>query len=91
MSLWDTDLQSTGAVLSFFLTPPSKERGMKEPQYVDVCERTERKDERVRLRNTKTGAVGLTFGCTTDGETVQVELENGELDSWSPDECEEAE
>ncbi len=62
---------------------------MKESQYVDVCERTERKDERVRLRNRKTGAVGLTFGCTMDGETVQVELENGELDSWSPEECEE--
>ena len=62
---------------------------MKEPQYVDVCERTERKDERVRLRNIKTGAVGLTFGCTMDGETVQVELDNGELDSWLPGECEE--
>ena len=62
---------------------------MKESQYIDVCERTERKDERVRLRNIKTGAVGLTFGCTTGGETVQVELENGELDSWSPDEVEE--
>ncbi len=62
---------------------------MKESQYVDVCERTERKDERVRLRNIKTGAIGLTFGCTTDGETVQVELENGELDSWSADEFEE--
>ncbi len=62
---------------------------MKESQYVDVCERTERKDERIRLRNTRTGAVGLTFGCTLDGETVQVELESGELDSWSPNECEE--
>jgi hypothetical protein len=62
---------------------------MKETQYVDVCERTERKDERIRLRNIKTGVVGLIFGCTTDGVTVQVELESGELDSWSPDECEE--
>ena len=48
------------------------------------------KDERVRLRNVKTGQIGLTFGCTIEGETIQVELENGELDSWSPQECEEA-
>jgi hypothetical protein len=57
---------------------------------VEVCERTERKDERVRLKNTKTGQVGLTFGCTTAGETIQVELEDGTLDSWAPDDCEEA-
>ncbi|HEX8961061.1 MAG TPA: hypothetical protein VF775_05770 [Geobacteraceae bacterium] len=63
---------------------------MKENQYDSVCERTERKEERVRLRNLKTGQVGLTFGCTMEGETIQVELENGELDSWSPEECEEA-
>ncbi len=62
---------------------------MRESQHVDVCERTERKDERVRVRNIRTGAVGLTFGCTPEGETIQVELESGELDSWSPDECEE--
>lgn len=63
---------------------------MKESQHVDVCERTERKDERVRLRNLKTGQIALTFGCTNEGETIQVELENGELDSWNADECEEA-
>jgi hypothetical protein len=63
---------------------------MKETQYDSVCERTERKEERVRLRNLKTGQVGLTFGCTMEGETIQVELENGELDSWSPGDCEEA-
>lgn len=64
---------------------------MKEPKYVNVCQRTERKDERIRVRNTRTGALGLTFACTLEGATIQVELENGELDSWAPDECEEVE
>ena len=63
---------------------------MEKTGFTTVCNRTERKDERVRLRNVKTGQVGLTFGCTIEGETIQVELENGELDSWSPEECEEA-
>jgi hypothetical protein len=63
---------------------------MKESQHVDVCERTERKEERVRLRNLKTGQTGLTFGCTNEGGTIQVELESGELDSWDPADCEEA-
>ena len=62
---------------------------MRESQYTEVCDRTERKDERVTLRNTKTGQIGLTFGCTMEGETIQVELENGQLDSWEPAECEE--
>ncbi len=62
---------------------------MKEAGYADVCERTERKDQRVRLRNTRTGQIGLSFGCTSSGETIQVELESGELDSWIPEECEE--
>ena len=63
---------------------------MEKTGFTTVCNRTERKDERVRLRNIKTGQVGLTFGCTIEGEAIQVELENGELDSWSPEECEEA-
>ncbi len=63
---------------------------MKVTEYTGVCNRTERKDERVRLRNVKTGQVGLTFGCTMEGETIQVELEDGSLDSWSPADCEEA-
>ena len=63
---------------------------MEKTGFTTVCNRTERKDERVRLKNVKTGQVGLTFGCTIEGETIQVELENGELDSWSPEECEEA-
>lgn len=55
----------------------------------DVCQRTEHKDERVKLRNIRTGEIGLTFSCTPSGETIQVELESGALDSWSPEECEE--
>lgn len=64
---------------------------MKEAKYTNVCDRTERKDERVRLRNLKTGEIGLTFGCTMEGATIQVELESGALDSWSPEDCEEVE
>lgn len=56
---------------------------------VDVCQRTEHKDERVKLRNIRTGETGRTFSCTPSGETIQVELENGSLDSWAPEECEE--
>ena len=63
---------------------------MKERQYGSVCNRTEHKEERVRLRNTRTGQVGFTFGCTMEGETIQVRLESGELDSWERGECEEA-
>ena len=63
---------------------------MKESGFVDVCQRTERKDERVKLRNIRSGQVGITFGCTMEGETIQVELDNGEMDSWPPEDCEEA-
>jgi hypothetical protein len=69
---------------------PERSCHMKESQYDNVCSRTERKDERVRLRNTRTGQFGHTFGCTMEGATVQVQLESGELDSWPKDECEEA-
>ena len=62
---------------------------MKESTHVDVCQRTEHKDERVKLKNKKTGEIGLTFGCTLEGDTVQVELPDGGLDSWPLDECEE--
>lgn len=54
----------------------------------DICDRTERKDERVQVRNKKSGAVGLSFGCTIEGDTVQVELADGTLDSWPQDDCE---
>lgn len=57
--------------------------------YDKVCYRTEQQDESVPLRNLKTGQIGYTFGCTNAGETVQVRLANGELDTWSRDECAE--
>lgn len=55
-----------------------------------ISGRTEHKDERVRLRNLKTGQFGLAFGCTYEGDTIQVELEDGTLDSWASADCEEA-
>ena len=63
---------------------------MKENQFSSVCNRTEHKEERVRLRNSRTGQIAFSFGCTTEGATIQVQLESGELDSWPRDECEEA-
>lgn len=62
---------------------------MKENQYKGVCYRTEQRDEPVQLINLRTGVRGTTFGCTYAGETVQVRLENGELDSWERGECSE--
>jgi hypothetical protein len=62
---------------------------MKENQYKSVCYRTEQRDDPVQLINLRTGIKGTTFGCTYSGETVQVRLENGELDSWERDECSE--
>lgn len=57
--------------------------------YDKVCYQTEQQDESVPLRNIKTGQIGYTFGCTKEGETVQVKLANGEFDTWSRDECTE--
>jgi hypothetical protein len=62
---------------------------MKATQYNAVCNRTEHKEDHVKLRNTRTGAIGYSFSCTQAGETVQVRLENGELDSWETGDCEE--
>ena len=62
---------------------------MKENQYKSVCYRTEQREDPVQLINLRTGIKGTTFGCTFAGETVQVRLENGELDSWERDECSE--
>jgi hypothetical protein len=59
--------------------------------YNQVCYRTEQRDESISLRNLKDGNLGYSFGCTQAGETVQVKLANGELDSWSRDECVESE
>jgi hypothetical protein len=63
---------------------------MKTVEYDKVCYWTEQQDERVPLRNLKNGKIGYTFGCTYAGETVQVRLENGELDSWERKDCVEA-
>ncbi len=63
---------------------------MRANQYNSVCYRTEQRDEPVRLKNLRTGARAVSLGCTYEGETVQVRLENGELDSWQRWECMES-
>jgi len=55
--------------------------------YDRICYRTEQRDERVLLRHLKSGEAGYTFGCTAAGETVQVMLLDGVLDSWDKGEC----
>lgn len=62
---------------------------MRSTQYDKVCYLTEQRDEPVRLINLRTGMIGTTFGCTYAGETVQVRLDNGELDSWERADCSE--
>lgn len=62
---------------------------MRMQDYQKVCYRTEQRDEGVVLKNLKTGEKGVSFGCTFAGETVQVRLESGELDSWERRECSE--
>lgn len=57
--------------------------------YDRVCYRTEQQDEHVPLRNIKSGKLGYSFGCTNSGETIQVKLTNGDLDSWTRMECPE--
>jgi len=64
-------------------------KAMRANEYNRVCYWTEQRDESIAVRNIYTGNVGYTFGCTYAGETVQVRLPNGELDSWSRDECNE--
>lgn len=54
----------------------------------EICDTTERKEQRVQVRNKQTGEVGLSYGCTIEGDTVQVELSDGSLDSWPEDDCE---
>ena len=58
--------------------------------YDNVCYRTEQRDENVPLLNMKNGQLGYSFGCTQAGETVQVRLTNGELDSWGRNDCMES-
>lgn len=60
---------------------------MESRDYEKICYRTEQRDEPVALRNRKTGEIGYTYLCTFAGTTVQVKLENGELDSWDQDDC----
>lgn len=62
---------------------------MREKEYDRVCYYTEQREEKVLLRNIRTGEIGYPFGCTYAGETVQVRLPNGELDSWMRTECAE--
>lgn len=56
-------------------------------QYEKVCYRTEQREEHVTLRNIRTGDIGYSMGCTYEGNTIQVKLQNGERDSWMKDEC----
>lgn len=63
---------------------------MTSTKYNQVCYRTEQREENVPLRNVNDGQLGYSFGCTESGETVQVKLPNGELDSWSRTECVES-
>lgn len=56
-------------------------------QYDRVCYWTEQREEHVPVRNLRTGEIGYSFGCTYEGNTVQVKLANGELDSWCKEEC----
>ena len=62
---------------------------MRGSQYDKVCYWTEQREEHVPLRNLRTGEIGYAFGCTYEGNTIQVKLENGELDSWDKEECTE--
>ena len=60
---------------------------MKGP-HSEICDSTERRDERQQVKNRITGEIGLSYGCTPEGDTVQVELPDGSLDSWREDDCE---
>jgi hypothetical protein len=62
---------------------------MKDSTYEKVCYWTEQRDEPVHLQNLKTGEIGYSFGCTIEGATIQVKLDNGELDSWRKEDCSE--
>lgn len=62
---------------------------MRHNDYDKVCYRTEQREEHVMLRNKENGEVGYSFGCTYAGETVQVRLPDGQLDSWGREDCAE--
>jgi hypothetical protein len=63
---------------------------MNRDNYNKVCYWTEQREETVPILNLKNNEKGFSFGCTQAGETVQVKLPNGELDSWSREECVES-
>lgn len=50
--------------------------------YSRVCYLTEQREDTVILRNSRTGMTGRSMGCTYEGNTVQVKLADGSLDSW---------
>lgn len=58
-------------------------------KYENVCYRTEQREENVLLCNLRNGSTGYTFGCTSAGETLQVKMPDGSLDSWQREECTE--
>ncbi|SNB46559.1 hypothetical protein [Geobacter sp. DSM 9736] len=62
---------------------------MRERDYDRICYITEQREESVALRNLRSGEVGYSFGCTYEGGTVQVRLNDGGLDSWTREECRE--
>jgi len=62
---------------------------MKALEYDKICYWTEQREDRLLLRNMLTGQLAFPVGCTREGETVQVRLTNGELDSWLREECTE--
>ena len=62
---------------------------MREIEYAAVCYRTEQREEQVPIRHLLTNEIGYSLGCTYEGNTIQVRLENGKLDSWSKEECTE--
>jgi hypothetical protein len=55
--------------------------------YDKVCYRTDQREEEVVLLNTETGEIGYSVGCTSAGETVQVKLAGGGMDSWIKEQC----
>jgi hypothetical protein len=55
----------------------------------EICDRTQKGEERIKLRNVKTGEIGTSYACTLEGDTIQVELTDGSLDSWPEDDCEQ--
>lgn len=56
--------------------------------FAQVCYRTEQREEEVPILNVNNQELGFSFGCTQAGETLLIRLKDGELDSWSRDDCE---